>query len=282
MHRDEHHYTSPNCGYFVGQHKARNESMAQAYRSGHYILVQVGEHVGVSYATVSRAVKQMKADRKMSNARPDPISPPVLILTWCLLVVTMQLLSRGVVLVSAGMVLFCAFLVSRRKLVQLLRRTRWIMLSLLLVYAYSIPGQSVSDGLGVFSPSYEGLADGMLQLSRLLAALAGLALLLDYLHRPQLIAGLYDLFVPLQWIGLSRERFAVRLALTLHYAEVAMLRDTGGWQGALRDLHEPREAAEEVGNDPADRTVELPLSRFAVADLLLLGFAVLMLCLALR
>lgn len=32
--------------------------MAQAYLSGHYTLAQIGQHFGVSYATVSRAVKQ--------------------------------------------------------------------------------------------------------------------------------------------------------------------------------------------------------------------------------
>ncbi len=30
----------------------------QAYWSGHYAFAKVGEHFGVSYATVSRAVKQ--------------------------------------------------------------------------------------------------------------------------------------------------------------------------------------------------------------------------------
>jgi len=39
---------------------AGSEGMAQAYRSGHYTLKQVGAHFGVSYATVSRAVKQME------------------------------------------------------------------------------------------------------------------------------------------------------------------------------------------------------------------------------
>ena len=44
--------------YFAERYKTRDESMAQAYWSGHYTLAQVGEHFGVSYATVSRAVKQ--------------------------------------------------------------------------------------------------------------------------------------------------------------------------------------------------------------------------------
>jgi putative transposase len=44
--------------HFAEQYKTRDESLSQAYRSGHYTLAQVGEHFGVSYATVSRAVKR--------------------------------------------------------------------------------------------------------------------------------------------------------------------------------------------------------------------------------
>ena len=46
--------------YFAERYKIRDESMAQAYWSGHYTLAQVGEFFGVSYATVSRAVKQIE------------------------------------------------------------------------------------------------------------------------------------------------------------------------------------------------------------------------------
>ena len=41
----------------------RDTAMAKAYLSGHYTLSQVGEHFGVSYATVSRAVKKPEAGR---------------------------------------------------------------------------------------------------------------------------------------------------------------------------------------------------------------------------
>lgn len=200
--------------------------------------------------------------------------PAAQILTWCLLVTAMQVLTPGALLIAAGLILLCAFVISGRKFMQLLRRTRWIMLSLLLVYAYSTPGQPLLGALGMFGPSREGLADGVLQLTRLLAALAGLAILLDRLHRQQLIAGLYTLFAPLQCLGLSRERLAVRLALTLHYAEVTILRGTRTWQDTLRSLFEP--------HGETTRQMELPLYRFAVSDILLLGSAALMLWLALR
>ena len=43
--------------WFESRYTSRDERMAQAYLSGHYTLEEVGEHFGVSYATVSRAVK---------------------------------------------------------------------------------------------------------------------------------------------------------------------------------------------------------------------------------
>ena len=44
--------------YFAKRHRTRDENLAQAYLTGHYTLEQVGLHFGVSYATVSRAVKK--------------------------------------------------------------------------------------------------------------------------------------------------------------------------------------------------------------------------------
>ncbi len=194
--------------------------------------------------------------------------PAAQILAWGLLVATMQVLTLGPLLIASGLVCLGAIFVSPHKLLQLLRRTRWIMLSLLLVYAYTTPGQPLLDALvGIYGPSREGLGDGLLQLTRLLATLAGLAILLDRLHRQELIAGLYTLLAPLELIGISRERVAVRLALTLHYAEAAMLSKTGTWQDNLRSLFEP--------HAEIHKQVELTLYPFAIWDGLLVALAAL-------
>jgi energy-coupling factor transporter transmembrane protein EcfT len=195
--------------------------------------------------------------------------PAAQIMTWCLLVSAMQFLALEILLLVAGFIFLSALFLSAHKLMQLLRRTRWIMLSLLLIYAYTTPGQPLLDALGIFSPSREGLGDGVLQLTRLLAALAGLAILLDRLPRQQLIAGLYTLLAPLQLIGVSRERVAVRLALTLHYAEVAMLRESHTWRDNLRSLFEP--------HDEISKQMELTLYSFGICDTLLVGFVLLLL-----
>lgn len=201
------------------------------------------------------------------------LHPAAQILAWCLLIAAMQVLSLASLFAVAVPLMLVTLAVSRHKFIQLLRRTRWIMLSLLLVYAYSTPGAPLFEALGAFSPSREGLSDGVLQLTRLLAALAALAVLLDRLHRHALIAGLHTLFAPLRWIGLSRDRIAVRLALTLHYAEVAMLRSMS-WQDTLRSLFEP--------HGEVTRQMELPSYRSGPLDALLLMAASALLWLALR
>jgi REP element-mobilizing transposase RayT len=47
---------------FEQRYSDRDTAMAVAYLSGHYTLNEVGEHFGVSYATVSRAVKAFERD----------------------------------------------------------------------------------------------------------------------------------------------------------------------------------------------------------------------------
>jgi energy-coupling factor transporter transmembrane protein EcfT len=144
----------------------------------------------------------------------------------------------------------------------LLRRTRWIAFSLLLIYAYATPGVALWGGLGSFSPTREGLLEGLLQLGRLLCALSSLAVLLASLSQERLISGLYSLAYPLRFFGLSRERFAVRLALTLEYAENSMRDAAGDWHATIeRSLQ-------------ADATgvahIELQRQRYGLMDVLLL------------
>jgi energy-coupling factor transporter transmembrane protein EcfT len=199
------------------------------------------------------------------------LHPATQILIWCVLVAVLQFLAPVHLFVAGCMALLVAFALSRHKFIQLVRRTRWILFSLWLIYAYSTPGQTLFDS--AFSPTREGLLDGAVQLMRLLASLAGLAVLLDRLHRQQLIAGLYTLFAPLKWLGFSRERLAVRLALTLHYAEVAMLR-TLSWQDHLQSLFD--------SNGDVSKVIELPVYRIGMPDVLFSSGAIALLWLVVK
>jgi energy-coupling factor transport system permease protein len=150
----------------------------------------------------------------------------------------------------------------RKQLLSLLRRTRWILFSLLLIYAYTTPGAALWAMQGVVSPTREGLLDGLLQLGRLVSVLSGLAILLELLPQTQLISGLYSLAHPLRWLGLSRERVAVRLALTLEYAESAMRDTASDWRSTINAAMQPS----------AVRTkhIKLSVQPFRTVDVLLL------------
>jgi len=188
--------------------------------------------------------------------------PAVQLLVWMSFALLAQRLQSLALLALSACLFGLALKVSAEKLLSLLRRTRWILFSLLMIYAFTTPGSAIFPLLGVVSPTREGLLDGLLQLGRLLSVLSGLAILLALLSLTQLISGLYALAYPLSWFGLSRERIAVRLALTLEYAESAMRGTASDWKATIRDALQP--AAMGAAH------IELRLQAFGMADAVLL------------
>jgi len=104
---------------------------------------------------------------------------------------------------------------------KLLHRSRWLLISLILAYAFVTPGIAAVDALGAYSPSREGLLSGGLQALRLISLLAALALLLETLSRDRILEGVYFLLRPFAFIGMNVDRVAARIWLTLHYVEDA-------------------------------------------------------------
>ena len=121
---------------------------------------------------------------------------------------------------------------------KLLRRSRWLLISLILVYAYVTPGVAAISVLGAYSPSREGVLSGGLQALRLISLLATLALLLATTARDRILAGVYYLLRPFALIGVDVDRVAARIWLTLHYAELAGQHRSGEWRERLHSaLH---------------------------------------------
>lgn len=166
--------------------------------------------------------------------------PATQILIWIALAISAQALSSPGLLVMTVVLFATAAKLNSRQLFSLIRRTRWILLSLLLIYAYTTPGVALLSGLGRYSPTLEGLSDGFMQLGRLLSMLSGLAILLSLLSESQFISGIHALAYPLTWFGGSRERVAVRLALTLQYAEPSMRDTAADWRQTIKDALVPQ------------------------------------------
>lgn len=118
-------------------------------------------------------------------------------------------------LAALSLVLLPIALRDRARVWQLLRRSRWLLLALVLGYGYTLPGEALFPVVGAASPSEAGLRSGLVQAWRL----ALLLVLIEWLVLRQapatLLAGLYGLIRPLRHLGLDPDRLAVRLGLTL-------------------------------------------------------------------
>ncbi len=123
----------------------------------------------------------------------------------------------AMLVVAAGLVAVLIRLpvASWRTPLALLRRLRWLLISLLVVYGWFTPGTALWPALGAATPTQEGLSEGLLRGGALLLIALAAQLLMLATSRPQLLAALYWLARPLRMIGVSRERLAIRLALTL-------------------------------------------------------------------
>ncbi len=151
-----------------------------------------------------------------------PLHPAARILLWCGWAVGVELAPLPV-LYGMAVVTATAFVFSHLRINawRLLRRSRWLMLVLLLTYAYTLPGNPAWPELGSASPTLEGIQGGFMRILRLALILVALAILLTSTARPRLIYGLYFLVRPFTVIGFDRRAFAVRLGLTLAYVEQA-------------------------------------------------------------
>ncbi len=150
---------------------------------------------------------------------PVELHPATKILLWLSLVLAIPHFRPEALLVLTGVLL--PALQTAPRFIKLLRRTRWLLLSLFLVYALTTPGHAVLPAFTLLSPTREGLISGGLQSWRLILILASLAILFAVCAKDCLLTGLLVLLTPLRWLGFPASRFAARIWLTLDYAENA-------------------------------------------------------------
>ncbi|MCK9284555.1 MAG: energy-coupling factor transporter transmembrane protein EcfT [Rhodocyclaceae bacterium] len=156
--------------------------------------------------------------------------PASLLLVWGVSVLAIQQLDLSAAAVATFCVLLIAAWVSRPRLLKILHRTRWLFLSLLVLFPWLTPGVRLEGHWAVLGVSVEGVEMAVEHGLRLLAILAMLSLLLNRLDHADLVAGLFMLMAPMARLGLDRQRIAVRLMLTLEYAVEG---GSGGWRGLL-------------------------------------------------
>lgn len=119
---------------------------------------------------------------------------------------------------SLGLILLlCGYLIvpqpDMRGLWKMLYRLRWLWLSLVIFYFWFTPGRAVFEEFSGWSPSVEGIVEGVVRVGILVSMALAAHLLFQVSSREQLLASIRWLITPLSFLGVHRDRFAVRLLL---------------------------------------------------------------------
>lgn len=151
------------------------------------------------------------------------LHPVTLLVAWAAAVISLQRVEPFVVI--AIIVLVASFIWSTPEMCRILWRARWLLLSIAMLFVWMTPGLLLPGSWGTMGMTEDGLNAAAEHLLRLTAILGMLALLLNRMDRPNLVAGLFALMRPLTCLGVDRGKIALRLMLTLAYVATEKGRD---------------------------------------------------------
>ncbi len=154
--------------------------------------------------------------------------PSTALLVTLIAIVVIQFLGMAG-LVSVSVLLLLTIKKSATGWWQLVRRMRWLLLSVWLILAYGVPGDAVFDL--TWMPTHEGVAEATLHVARLMLMLGCLAWLFSLLGKQGLLVALHTLLHPLARYGVASERLVVRLALVMQNLQAEMPK--GAWRKML-------------------------------------------------
>lgn len=147
------------------------------------------------------------------------LHPAMRIVACGAMVVLAQLLSLSILALAVMTATAAALIMARSRYLRLLRRVGWLLLPIVVLFAFFTPGTLLLPALGGLGPTIEGLQLAALHGLRLAAVVVCAALLLEYTPANRLVAGFYFLLRPLRFLGIDSGRIALRLMLVLRYAD---------------------------------------------------------------
>ena len=174
--------------------------------------------------------------------------PATILAGWGFLALLAQQAGLVALASACAAILPFAFVRAPDRTLNLLRRARWLLLSIAVLFAFATPGRPLAAGMTV-----EGLEMAMEHGLRLSLLLASLAVVHEILGNAGLLSGLHLLLAPLGSRRNLRPRIVARLLLVLEYVERGP--GAGGWKTWLSDPTE--DGVERLG---------LPAHDIGVAD----------------
>lgn len=152
-------------------------------------------------------------------SKRTPLHPSTLVFAWgCVLLAAQHTQGAWLVvwlLVSASV----ALLYARSRFFLLMKRARWLFLSVFLVLALGSPGEYLWPALGPLGPTHEGLSQAASHLGALVAVFAWVALLLQRMGPAWLVMGVHGLLHPFADHPPLAGSVALRLLLVLREAD---------------------------------------------------------------
>lgn len=111
-----------------------------------------------------------------------------------------------------------------KSVVQMCWRLKWFYLSLIISFGWFSPGDVIvvttliSDS---YLPTQQGLLQGFLRVLVMASIVTWVTIVMKSCTREELVAGVIWLSRPVVWSRIGRERFALRLVMTLEYVSGA-------------------------------------------------------------
>lgn len=136
---------------------------------------------------------------------------------WVAAAIALQRMDSPALLASSAVSVALSLIVARADVLVLLKRIRWVLASIVVLFLWGTPGIYVWPDLGAASPTREGILAALEHGGRLVALVSLLGLALGRTPASELLGGVHWLMAPLARIGFPRDRIALRLMLVLDY-----------------------------------------------------------------
>lgn len=98
---------------------------------------------------------------------------------------------------------------------RIIKRMRWLFLSILVVYLWFTPGEPILPVESGLMPTIEGLQTGLLRVLSLVLIIFAVNYFISTIARNRLVEAIVWLLYPLNWITIDTRQLALRIALTL-------------------------------------------------------------------
>ena len=154
-------------------------------------------------------------ETKWSMTYPN-LHPATRLVIWLVLLVAVQFLN-GMALAVVCLVTPALGTRVMRRGGRLIWRARWLLVSLLAVFAWGTAGETLWNS--AWAPTHEGVLEAIKHLGRMFLVLVFVAAFLEFMPLADLISGSHALLLPFRRCGMDSTRGVVRLMLVLRYVE---------------------------------------------------------------